>query len=121
MLSLPGKSINAIKRLLLKRQKEVEKQIKEVDKDDPATEPALAETSEPGTESWMADAHIRAIALKDQLVRAAQGVKKALTKIKKKTYGKCESCKKVIEPARLKAMPTATLCLSCSKKNSKKN
>lgn len=116
MLSLPGKSIQAIKKLLLKRQKEVEKQIKEVEGDDPAIAPALAETSEPGTDSWMADAHTRAVALKDQLVKAAHGVSTALFKIKKNTYGKCESCNKIIEPARLKALPTASLCLNCSKK-----
>lgn len=116
MLNLPGKSIQTIKKYLLRRQKEVEKQIKEVEEDDPATQPALAESSEPGTDSWLADAHIRAIALKSQLIKAAKSVKIALFKIKKKTYGKCESCKKEIEPARLEAMPTAVLCLSCSKK-----
>lgn len=116
MLSLPGKSIRAIKKLLLKRQKEVEEQIREVSDDDPVTAPALAESSEPGTDSWMADAHSRTIALKDQLVKAANSVKTALFKIKKRTYGTCESCKKDIEPARLEAMPTASLCLSCSKK-----
>lgn len=118
MLSLPGKSIQTIKKYLLRRQKEVEKQIKEVEEDDPVTEPALAESSEPGTDSWLADAHIRAIALKSQLIKAATSVKTALLKINKKTYGKCESCKKAIEPARLEVMPTAVLCLSCSKKAS---
>lgn len=120
MLNLPGKSLQKIKKYLLRRQKEVEKQIKEVDRDDPATEPALAESSEPGTDSWLADAHIRAIALKSQLIKAAKSVKTALLKIHKKTYGKCENCGKAIEPARLEAMPTAVLCLNCSKKNSKK-
>lgn len=119
MLSLPGKSIRAVKKLLLKRQKEVEEQIREVSDDDPVTAPALAESSEPGTESWMADAHTRAVALKDQLVKAANSVKTALLKIHKKTYGKCDNCKKAIEPARLEAMPTAVLCLSCSKKTNK--
>lgn len=118
MLSLPGKTIKAVKKYLLKRQQEVEKQIKEVERDDPAMAPALAETSEPGTDSWLADAHSRALALRGQLMNAAQSVKKALIKINKKTYGKCDKCGKQIEPARLEAMPTAVLCLSCSKKSS---
>ena len=86
MLNLKDKSIQAVKKLLLKRQKEVEKQIKEVEGDDPVVAPALAESSEPGTDSWMADAHARATALKDQLVKMAHGVKTALFKIKKQTY-----------------------------------
>ncbi len=116
MLSLPGKTIKTIKKYLLKRQEEVEKQLSEVERDDPATSPALAETSEPGTDSWLADAHVRTIALRNQLVKVAQSVKTALLKINKRTYGKCEKCSRLIEAKRLEAMPEANLCLSCSKR-----
>ena len=119
MLNLPKKSIETIKKYLLKRQREVEKQLHKVEEDDPATSPALAETSEPGTDSWLADAHNRTIALKNQLIKSAQGVRLALLKIRKGNYEKCDNCKKDIEPARLEAMPTATLCLSCSKRTAK--
>jgi DnaK suppressor protein len=37
----------------------------------------------------------------------------ALSKITAGTYGKCESCGKKIEHARLEALPHARLCLSC--------
>ena len=40
----------------------------------------------------------------------------ALKKIEKGTYGKCESCKSVIEKGRLEAYPAASTCVSCSKK-----
>lgn len=35
----------------------------------------------------------------------------ALTRIEKKTYGKCEVCGKAIEEARLEADPSATTCV----------
>ena len=35
----------------------------------------------------------------------------ALSRIEKKTYGKCEVCKKIIEEARLEADPSATTCI----------
>lgn len=36
----------------------------------------------------------------------------ALARIEKKTYGKCEVCKKKIEEARLEADPAATTCIA---------
>lgn len=50
------------------------------------------------------------------LEKMLSDVNKALKKLGKKNYGFCESCKKPIEKNRLKAMPTASLCLSCANK-----
>ncbi len=44
-----------------------------------------------------------------------QKVKKALDKIKKGNYGKCESCGKKISEARLQVYPSATSCKKCSR------
>lgn len=40
-------------------------------------------------------------------------IDRALRKLDKGEYGICERCGQEIDPARLKAMPTATLCLRC--------
>lgn len=40
-------------------------------------------------------------------------VDKALEKIAKGKYGKCEKCQKPIEPKRLQVVPEATLCIKC--------
>ena len=40
-------------------------------------------------------------------------VEKALARIEKGKYGKCEKCKKSIEIERLKALPEASLCMKC--------
>lgn len=119
MLGFPTKTINNIKNLLLRQQKEVERNLKEVEEDDPAKAEALAETSEPGTDSYIADTHTKALILEKQLKDTKTSIVTALSKIKKGTYGKCENCSKQIEVGRLLAMPTARLCVNCSKKTSK--
>lgn len=117
MLDFPSKTIEYLKKLLVKQQKEVEKSIKEVAEDDPANSPALAESSEPGTDSYIADTHTKTLVLTSQLKKTSQNIKKALLKIRNGSYGKCEKCGKRIEISRLMVMPTAQYCLSDSKKN----
>lgn len=119
MLGFPIKTIKYIKRVLLRQQKEVEKNLKVVDKDDPAKGEGVVESSEPGTDSYIADTHTRIIVLKDQLKKTSGSIKNALVKIRKGTYGRCERCGNRIEIGRLLAMPTTPYCLSCSKKVSR--
>jgi DnaK suppressor protein len=40
-------------------------------------------------------------------------IDRALRMTERGDYGTCERCGKPIDPARLKAMPTTTLCLQC--------
>lgn len=115
MLDFPQKTIKYIKNLLVKQQKEIEKNLKEVEEDDPAKSPSLAETSEPGTDSYIADSHTKTLVLISQLKKTSNNIKKSLMKIKNNTFGKCEKCNKKIEVSRLMIMPTAIYCLSCSK------
>lgn len=115
MLELPRQTLINIKKRLLRQQKEVKTRIKDLEKDDPVLAPGAEEASEPGTESWRADVHGRMVALKDDLLKFSQNIARSLISLKKGTYGKCECCGKQIEEARLKAMPTATLCMVCSK------
>ena len=119
MLNFPSKTIEYLKALLSRQQKEVEKNLKEVKKDDPAMNQPLPESSEPGEDSSIADSHTKTLVLEAQLKKANTSIKEALLKIRKGTYGKCEKCGKQIGIGRLLAMPTAQYCLSCSKKNSK--
>lgn len=119
MFQFPIKTLNSIKKALLKEQKKVEENIKEIDADDPAKDQVLAESSEPGTDSYIADSHAKIIVFKEQLKKVRDNIKSSLFKIKKGTYGKCENCGKQIELGRLLAMPTAKYCLADSKKISK--
>lgn len=53
--------------------------------------------------------------IKEQLV----GVEHALHKFEEGTYGYCESCGQPIDPARLEAIPEASLCIKCKAQQAK--
>lgn len=120
MLNLTRPNFNRLKSILLRQQKKVEQDLKTLEANDPLLDAGLAESSEPGTESWLADTHSRVVAMKRNLQDILERTKKALVNIRSGRYGKCEQCGRRIEAERLEVMPTATLCISCSKKATKK-
>jgi len=56
------------------------------------------------------------LALRQNLERLLEQVEGALARFVRGTYGLCEQCGKEIDPARLKALPYAILCLSCQQR-----
>jgi DnaK suppressor protein len=56
------------------------------------------------------------LALEGRLKEHLQEVERALRKFDEGTYGKCDSCGRAIDPARLEALPYATLCMTCKTK-----
>lgn len=120
MLNQTRQKFNRFKRILLRQEKEVEDELKHIEKEDPVMADALVESSEPGTDSWLADAHGKALALRDTLQQLLKRTQMSLIRLRNGNYGKCEKCGKNIEPRRLEIFPTATLCASCSRKTSKK-
>ena len=44
-------------------------------------------------------------------------IEAALEKLEAGTYGLCEDCGQAIAPARLEAMPSARLCITCASKS----
>jgi RNA polymerase-binding transcription factor DksA len=40
-------------------------------------------------------------------------IEAALARVESGTYGRCTSCREQIPPARLEAMPSATVCMAC--------
>ncbi len=55
----------------------------------------------------------RYFARQKQTIDCLSEIEYALRKFKQGTYGLCESCTQQINPARLEALPQASLCLSC--------
>jgi DnaK suppressor protein len=53
------------------------------------------------------------LALRQNLERLLEQVEDALAHFVEGTYGLCEQCGEAIDPARLKALPYATLCVRC--------
>lgn len=55
--------------------------------------------------------------IEGNLEQRLNDINKTLEKIKKGVYGICESCSVPIEDKRLKAIPVASFCIYCAKKN----
>jgi DnaK suppressor protein len=51
--------------------------------------------------------------MENRLRQELANVAHALEKIQKGTYGNCDNCGKPIDPARLEALPQASLCMDC--------
>jgi DnaK suppressor protein len=58
----------------------------------------------------------RVLSLLDNSRDLLEQVDVALEKIANGTYGICASCGKAIEAARVKALPHATLCIACKRR-----
>lgn len=58
----------------------------------------------------------RNLSLREVLKQKLQQVEAAMVRFDEGTYGICEDCGQEIDPARLKAEPSARLCLSCTVK-----
>ena len=56
------------------------------------------------------------LAQEKRILNQLAAAENALSKFDKGTYGQCENCGLSINPARLEALPEATLCLKCKAK-----
>lgn len=119
-MQFPGDVLAQIRSYLEAKNKETEKKLKELKKEDPFEDGSrLLDRASDDTEAQSKAGHERVAAMQHSLAMALAQVRKALTKIKIGKYGICENCGKMIDTDRLAAMPTATLCLSCEKKREK--
>jgi len=59
------------------------------------------------------------LTLENRIRNQISEVDHALKKFEAGTYGFCDSCGQAIDPARLEALPKATLCMSCKAKQAK--
>lgn len=62
------------------------------------------------------DIRQRRLAMLTRLENQLEQVRAALNRLDEGTYGNCENCGEPIQPARLRAMPQATLCIDCQEK-----
>jgi RNA polymerase-binding protein DksA len=58
----------------------------------------------------------RDLALRGSMERTLHAVQEALGRFDEGTYGLCGECGQRIDPARLKAIPHALLCLDCQRR-----
>ena len=59
------------------------------------------------------------LSLENRIRKELSEVEHTLQKCADGTYGKCDKCGKPIDPARLEALPQASLCLNCKELQAK--
>ena len=59
------------------------------------------------------------LALENRIRQELAGIEHALKKFEEGTYGLCDNCGQPIDPARLEALPQASLCLQCKAQQAK--
>lgn len=69
---------------------------------------------EEATESFELE---KRLALEKQIRDHLNEVEHALQKFERETYGLCDNCGQPIDPARLEALPQASLCVNCKEKS----
>ena len=57
--------------------------------------------------------HNEKMVFEESLEKNLGKINRALKKVKKGTYGKCEKCNKIIPKARLEVFPAAEKCVNC--------
>lgn len=106
----------SIKSSLIKERLRIIGRIEELFIQDPFTDFDRASDNTGDVDAQEESGHDRVSALIEALEHEREQIEQALAKIEDGTYGACDICKAKIKENRLKALPTATRCLSCLKK-----
>lgn len=124
-LNIEGVKVNPIekiKSILLRRSKQIDKDIKDIVENDPFNVEASdghRNEDELGEEVQDNQQHGISEAIKGELNDEKDLIEKSLSKLEKGTYGYCIKCGKKISEDRLKAYPTAEYCIACENKIAK--
>jgi DnaK suppressor protein len=111
------------RQLLLDRRRAVIEAIEYLHKENPGSlEEETGELVSGSADQHMADTATETVdreidyTLEEHDGRLLQAIDEALARIEASTYGICVNCGAQIPPERLEAMPWATLCIDCKRK-----
>lgn len=122
VIRFPANLLRPIYEYLQKEQKMLLKKRKELEKEDPFSDPSRTDDNAAvDTEVNEQVGHERVSAIKDEVDRMLINVKKAMTRIKLGKYGTCLKCGKLIDTDRLAVNPTAEYCVGCEREQERKN
>lgn len=118
--ALDAKKIEAYRDRLLKEKETLKAELKELNEgnlhmlqSDMSGETAHDEhLADSGTATFERE---RDLTLENNIKDMLDRIDHALSKMDKNTYGVCDHCGGSIDPARLKAVPFANLCITCKK------
>ena len=120
MISIRKIDIKKIGAKVAVQRKLILAKLKRLRSEDPFVSEDRSIIVDPGTDASVLFWHERVVVLEQRLKNDLHEIEAALKKIKNGTYGKCERCKKLIDPARLEAKPQAVYCLKCETEIEKK-
>ena len=120
MISIRKIDIKKIGAKVAVQRKLILAKLKRLRSEDPFVSEDRSIIVDPGTDASVLFGHERVVVLEQRLKNDLHEIEAALKKIKNGTYGKCERCKKLIDPARLQAKPQAVYCLKCETEIEKK-
>lgn len=113
--------LSYFKKKLLEEKARLQEELKEVESGN-LTESQSVISGENAYEDHFADSGTatfereRDLSLERNVKDLLQRVEMALKSLEKGTFGICRRCGKEIDPARLKALPYADLCIDCKRK-----
>lgn len=109
------KELKAIQAQLLKRKGDLLKAIqKNLDQSHQTAENKPSDLMDAASDAYEDEFNV---SLAGREAEELTEINEALEKVKDGSYGKCSRCGEDIKPARLKALPRATLCLKCKEED----
>lgn len=119
-MQYPRNVLQSVWEYLKKLEGDLLKRKSSLDKEDPfADDSRLNDNASDDTEAAEQYGHAQSAALGEETSDALNRVQKAMKRVDDGTYGKCIKCGDLIDTDRLGIDPTADLCVSCAKNNSK--
>lgn len=119
-IKFPLSILKKIGNHLVKEKNRIGNRISSLKAQDPFSDPdRLMDNAASDTEAKEESSHERMEALEKELRLHLKEIEEALFRIKKRTYGKCLSCGKMIDTERLAIKPTALYCVVCERKREK--
>ena len=116
----PLKILLPLQKRLKQEEKKLVKRKKDLIAEDPfSDQERVNDNAAIDREAAEESGHDRITVLKLEVDKAMVRIRKTLTRIKLGKFGKCESCKKMINTDRLAIDPTVTECIVCMKNKQK--
>lgn len=121
MLSIPQRLVEPVYHFLVAQLGKLDRRKKDLEDEDPfKDEGRVVDNASPDTDAAEQFGHARIKAIKEELEKKSNQIKKAIKRIRRGKYGICEVCGQMIDTDRLAVYPEATVCVKCESRKEKK-
>ncbi len=102
-----------LKSMLEARRQEIQDKLRSLRETFPAEAAEVTDTEEQSVHDFVRDVEL---ALMEMKAETLSKIDEAMQRLQEGTYGTCAECGQEIAEARLRALPFATLCVSCQER-----